>query len=164
MKNDDHYSEMKERFKKLADRMPLLLQSLLEQPLIARDNIGIIQVPERGVYIFYENDAAIYVGRSNRLKQRIQEHSRPSSMHNSASFAFNIAKEIIARHLDIPKDATRKQLEKAPGFDRLFYEAKARVARMKIRVKGVDDQVTQALFEIYAALTLNTKYNDFSTH
>ena len=35
---------------------------------------------------------------------------------------------------------------------------------MKIRVVQIDDQVTQALFEIYAALALETKYNDFRTH
>ena len=45
-----------------------------------------------------------------------------------------------------------------------FEAAKNRIARMKIRVIGIDDQVEQALFEIYAALTLNTKCNDFSTH
>ncbi|GAI20408.1 unnamed protein product, partial [marine sediment metagenome] len=35
---------MNERFKELADRMPSYLQSLLEQPLIAIDDIGITQV------------------------------------------------------------------------------------------------------------------------
>ncbi len=35
---------------------------------------------------------------------------------------------------------------------------------MQTKVIEIEDQITQALFEIYAALILNTKYNDFSTH
>ncbi|GAH72024.1 unnamed protein product [marine sediment metagenome] len=65
---------------------------------------------------------------------------------------------------EIPAYVTRKELEQAPGFDEAFPEAKNRVAQMKIRVIQIDDQVTQALFEIYAALALNVPYNDFSTH
>ena len=65
----------------------------------------------------------------------------------------------------IPRNvATRREKEKAPGFDRAFFEAKKRVAAMKIRVIGVEDQIEQALFEIYAHLALKTKYNDFGTH
>jgi len=150
------------KFDQLVAEMPKLLKHLENQPFLTRDDL--IDIPEKGVYVFYENGKAIYVGRSNRLKSRIQEHGRESSMHNSASLAFRIAKEEMARHSNIPKDVTRKDLESAPGFSELFFKARARVAQMKIRVVGIDDQVTQALFEIYAALTLNTKYNDFRTH
>ncbi|MBE9512964.1 MAG: GIY-YIG nuclease family protein [Chloroflexi bacterium] len=154
---------MSEKFSQQINKMPELLKDLKSQPLLTRENLT--GIPQKGIYVFYENNKALYVGRSNRIKLRIQEHSRPSSMHNSASFAFRLAREELARHQDIPKDATRGELEKAPGFDSLFYRARDRVARMKIRVIGIDDQVTQALFEIYAALTLDTtKYNDFGTH
>jgi len=43
---------MNERFKELSDRMPSRLQSLLEQPLIDIDDIGITQVPQKGIYVF----------------------------------------------------------------------------------------------------------------
>jgi len=148
-------------FNELVAKMPGLLQSLESQLFRTRKNL--IGIPERGVYIFYENDKVLYVGRSNRLKARLQEHGRLSSTHNSASFAFNLAKEKM-RAKEIPAYVTRKELEQAPGFDEAFFEAKNRVAQMKIRVMQIDDQVTQALFEIYAALALNAPYNDFSTH
>ena len=45
-------------------------------------------MPTSGIYLFSERSHDLYVGRSNRLKTRIQEHSRPSSGHNSAPFAF----------------------------------------------------------------------------
>ena len=153
---------MNEEWNLLIKQLPKLLNQLTSQPLRPTDDRGVL--PKKGVYVFYEKDKAIYVGRSNRLKSRIQQHGRQSSMHNSASLAFRMAKEEMARLHDIPKDITRKELEEAPGFDMLFFNARLRVAQMKIRVIGINDQVTQALFEIYAALALNTKYNDFSTH
>ena len=153
---------MSVKFNQLVAKMPELLKRLGSQPFLTKDNLA--DIPEKGVYVFYENDEALYVGRSNRLKARIQQHGRPSSTHNSATFAFNIAKEEIARHQDIPRDITRKALEKAPGFVRLFYQAKGRVAQMKIRFIEIEDQIEQAMFEIYVHLALNTRYNDFRTH
>jgi hypothetical protein len=142
--------------------MPILLDELKGKPQLNRNELR--GIPKSGIYVFYERNKPLYVGRSNRLKERIQEHGRPSSDHYSATLAFNIAKEAVEHRQKIPKGITRKELEKAPGFNRLFFEARIRVAEMKIRVIGIEDQITQALFEIYAHLALNTKYNDFGTH
>jgi len=155
---------MDERFKKLADRMPLLLQSLLEQPLIARDDIGVIQVPEKGVYVFFENNKPIYVGRSNRLKKRIKEHSQISSDQYSATLAFRIAKQNTLILQKKGGKQTNEQLMKNSVFREKFEAAKDRIARTRIRFIEVEDQVEQAMFEIYAALVLDTELNDFSTH
>ena len=141
--------KMNETFKKLIEEMPGLLQSLESKPFQTRDNL--VGIPAKGVYVFYENNKALYVGRSNRLKERIQEHSRPSSKKNSATFAFKIA-------------GKRKELEQISGFNRGFVKAKKRVSKMNIRFVQIDDQNKQALFEIYAALALETSYNDFKTH
>ena len=153
---------MSVKFNHLVAKMPELLGVLESQPLLTRDNLA--SIPKQGVYVFYQNNKPVYVGRSNNLKRRIQQHGRPSSRHNSASLAFNIAKVMMERNEKIPKFITRKELEEAPGFDRAFFLARITVAKMKIRVIEITDQIAQALFEIYAALTLNTKYNDFSTH
>ena len=142
--------------------MPELLQNLESKPPRTKENL--VDIPERGVYVFYENDKALYVGRSNRLKARLREHCRESSTHNSATFAFNLAKEKMRLGQGMTVRVTRKELQKAPGFERAFYEARKRVSEMKIRVVQIDDQVTQALFEIYAALALEAPYNDFSNH
>ena len=152
---------MNKSFNELVGKMPGLLQSVESQHFRTRENL--VGIPERGVYVFYENDKALYVGRSNRLKTRLQEHGRPSSGHNSAPFAFNLAREKMHAE-EIPPYVTRKELEQAPGFEEAFFDARNRVAQMKIRIIQIDDQVTQALFEIYAALALNAPYNDFSTH
>ena len=121
-------------------------------------------IPEKGIYVFYENGRPIYVGRSNRLKDRIQEHGRPGSKNNSAPFAFNIAKS-KAKRLGINIDKARSKLEKVPEFKEEFKKAKGRVARMHVRVLEVENQITQHVFEVYAAFHLETtKYNYFGTH
>ena len=152
---------MNERFKKLTDRMPLRLLSLLEQPLIAIDDIGITQVPQKGVYVFFEGNNPIYVGRSNRLKNRLKEHSQRSSDRYSATLAFRIAKQNTST---LQKKQTNEQLMKNRDFVEEFEAAKDRIARTKIRFIGIEDQIEQAMFEIYVHLALGTELNDFSTH
>ncbi len=155
---------MNERFKKLTDRMPLRLQSLLEQLLIAIDDIGITQMPQKGVYVFFEDDEPIYVGRSNRLKKRLKEHSQRSSDHYSATLAFRIAKQNTSTLQRKEKKQTNEQLMKNRDFFEEFEAAKDRIARTKIRFIEIEGQIEQAIFEIYASLALGTKFNDFGTH
>jgi len=155
---------MNERFKKLADRMPLRLQSLLEQPLISIDDIGITQVPQKGVYVFFEDNKPIYVGRSNRLKKRIKEHSQISSDHYSATLAFRIAKQNTSTLQKKERKLTNQQLMSNSDFVEKFKAAKDRIARTKARFIEIEDQIEQAMFEIYASLALKTELNDFSTH
>ena len=121
-------------------------------------------IPKAGVYVFYERRRPLYVGRSNRLKERIQEHGRTSSTHNSAPFAFNIAK-FRAKKLGVNIEQQRAKLERNQQFQREFKTAKQRVAKMPVRILKVRNQVIQAVFEVYAAIHLKTtKYNDFGTH
>ena len=155
---------MNERFKKLTDRMPLYLQSLLEKPSIAIDDIGITQVPRKGVYVFFEDNKPIYVGRSNRLKERLKEHSQKGADHYSATLAFKIAKQNNSTLQGKERKQTSEQLMKNRDFVEEFEAAKNRIARTKIRFIEIEDQIEQAMFEIYAHLALNTRYNDFRTH
>ena len=157
-------SQMNERFKKLTDRMPLLLQSLLKKPLIAIDDIGITPVPQKGVYVFFEGNKPIYVGRSDRLKKRLKEHSQRSSVHNSATLAFKIAKQNTSTLHKKEKKQTNEQLMKNRDFVGEFEAAKDRIARAEIRFIEIEDQIEQAIFEIYASLALDTELNDFGTH
>ena len=45
-----------------------------------------------------------------------------------------------------------------------FEKAKERVRKMDFRAVAESDQTTQALLEIYCAITLKTPHNDFGTH
>ena len=153
---------MTKQFKKLLEKMEPLLEMLRTgSPSTRADLAG---VPERGIYAFYEGGTPLYVGRSNSIKKRLLLHSRPSSRHNSATFAFILAKESACQvGIDIT-GKQRKEMESDPIFKGLYEQAKARVAAMEIRVVEVVDPIEQTIFEVFAAVSLATRYNNFDNH
>lgn len=152
---------MQIEFDDIISEMPGLFLKLQKTRLLFRPDL--YMVPQAGVYVLHENNKPIYVGRSNRLKQRLQEHSRPSSTHNSAPFAFNLAKE-EAEKKGFNLNKSRNELETQPDFKALFSASKQRVSQMRIQTIEIENQVTQTIFEVYAALAMETPYNDFNTH
>jgi hypothetical protein len=119
------------------------------------------QMPKSGVYLFSEGDTHWYVGRTDRLRRRLREHCRTSSGHNSAPFAFLLAREDVKKR---QIDGTRKQLETHEIFGPAFVAAKKRIKRMDVRYVEQKDPLRQALLEMYVAITLDTKYNSFDNH
>lgn len=153
---------MSEEWNDLIKQMPTLLERLMSQPLRPWNHRGIL--PKKGAYVFYEDEKPMYVGRTKNMSSRLNRHSNPSSGHNSATFAFNIAKrEAIKKGINIR--LTRTHLEVDPAFSRLFLKAKARVSKMPVRVIEINNPIVQTLFEVYAVMCLDTReYNDFDTH
>ena len=114
------------------------------------------------VYVFYEGKKAMYVGRTDRLRGRIQEHGRPGSGHNSAPFAYNMAK-CDARDSGLKVDGIyRNDLCKVKQFIPFFRQSKERVCNMQVRFVAIPDPHLQVLFEVYAALKLKAKWTTFS--
>lgn len=172
MKSLDRHSSPKAKptFNELVKKMPELLQELKAGDLLTKENLKRIPQPQKGVgvglYVFYEKykkkDKPLYVGRSNRLRERLHDHSQERAKPNTAPFAFILTKE----KLGFPPDTKRKQVVKHKKFENTFRDELKRVRKMKIRVVQIaddEDQLKQALFEIYAAVTLKTKYNSFRT-
>lgn len=152
---------MNEEFGKLVNRLPHLLEQVVSSPALDRSKSR--RLPRRGVYVFYERGKAVYVGRSNRMKERILEHGRPSSDRYSATFAFRLAKE-AAKQKGVDLSKTGAQLEEDPAFVDLFSQARERVSGMSVRAVEIKDPIGQTLFEVYAHMALRTEYNDFDTH
>jgi len=149
----------KGHFLKIIATFPELLKKLEDSDSYERDTLPAKLT--QGIYVFYENGNPLYVGRcgrEGRFKQRILEHSRPSSGHNTATFAYLIAQQNSQNKKDLEK--SRKENEKDPKF----IEAKERVSKMQIKVIEIKDPVTQTLFEVYSALELNTPFNEWGTH
>jgi len=119
---------MNEKFRDIINLIPKLFEKLVNSQPKYRENLG--NLPKSGIYVFYEDGIPIYVGRTNRMKDRILEHSRPSSTHNSAPFAFNLAKKTaMEMGIDI-SNKKRVELEKEPVFINLFTQSKNRVSKM----------------------------------
>lgn len=122
-------------------------------------------VPTRGVYLFSEDGRHLYVGRSNRIRGRLQDHCRPGSNHNKATFAFRIARaETGFLTATYSTEGSRSDLERKPGFAEAFIAAKARIKNMDVRFVKEAEPMRQALLEMYVALSLETPYNDFENH
>ena len=122
-------------------------------------------LPIRGVYLFSENGQHLYVGRTNKLRQRLRGHCIASASHFTATFAFRIARNETGRLKATYKTAgSRQDLTKDPVFKQAFEKAKSRVASMEIRYVEETNPTRQALLEIYIATVLETPYNDFDTH
>ena len=123
------------------------------------------QLPKAGVYLFSENGRHLYVGRTNTIRKRLQQHCRPGSSDNSAPFAFRLARE--ARNVQratYKPEGSRVRLLQDPDFALAFTESKTRLRSMQIRVVEESNPLRQALLEIYVALSLATPYNDFDNH
>ena len=73
-------------------KMPKLLEKLLCKNLVDQEPLP-PEVHGKGVYVFYEHEKPLYVGRSDEIRKRIQIHSRPSSPAGSANFAFILTRD-----------------------------------------------------------------------
>ncbi|MFZ1128716.1 MAG: hypothetical protein WAN78_10885 [Methanoregula sp.] len=122
-----------------------------------------LHFPDKGIYVFFEKGRPLYVGRSDRMKERLKEHGRRSSGHTSATFAFIMAKK-MAEKTKIDLSQIREDLEKDPELKPIYDRMKERVSKMQIKVVEVPDPVEQTFFEVYAALELKTPYNEWGTH
>ena len=67
-------------------------------------------LPEKGVYVFYENGKALYVGRSNNIPQRRRQHIGRSSQTTQAALATLIARKETGRKVDYRKGARERLL------------------------------------------------------
>jgi hypothetical protein len=117
-----------------------------------------------GIYLFSEGPKPIYVGQSRKLRNRLRDHTGATKKHNQASFAFNLAKrEAKAAKVDVKR--TRTVLEADPDFVPHFDKARADVAGMDVQFIELVDPIERTLFEVYAALALDTvEFNSFETH
>lgn len=123
------------------------------------------QIPEEpGIYLFSEGDRALYVGQTRKLRQRLRNHTRLLGKNNQATFAFLVAKsEAEAAGLDTKK--FRDQLESDQDFIEHFDAAKARVSQMTVRFLTIPGPIERSVFEMYAAMALDTMiFNSFETH
>ena len=151
---------MNAEFQKVIEQMEPFLKTLKDCQPFTWSNLR--DIPPKGVYVFYENGEAIYVGRSNRMRQRIREHGANSSRHESATFAFKLLREAIGEPESHQSNKTRKELQELHPKE--YEEQRLRIRNMTVRAVDIEDQLVQTIFETYAILALGTtQYNTFHT-
>lgn len=170
-------NESSQTWESVSERMPELLATLTSSELLHRNPRGQLpEVPERGIYVFYEGCRPRYVGRSGKvdgnpgmMRRRIQQHSQNKASHNKAALAFRMAERKAAKCGIKRGLRSRSDFQKDKEFKPFFDKAKAEVREMKIRVVEITDAIEQTVFEVFAALKLKTTvqqggYNDFDNH
>ena len=120
-------------------------------------------MPEPGIYLISEGGERLYVGRTNRLRKRLQSHTRNN--HNQATFAF-----LLARHetgnlkASYKRDGSRKDLLGNPHFRTAFDTARERIKKMTVQFVEEADPIKQTILEVFTAFETKAKFNDFENH
>ena len=155
---------MNQKFRKLVEDLEPTFKALVQKRSVTSASLP-SDLPRRGIYLFSEAEKHLYVGRTDNLRRRIQDHCRESSNHNKATFAFRMARRETGRiQASYNTSGSRRELETDPVFGPAFGRAKARIRSMDLRFVEETDPTRQALLEIYAATVLETPFNDFKNH
>jgi hypothetical protein len=115
-----------------------------------------------GIYVIYDGEEAVHVGRTRNLRRRLQGHCSESHYH--ASFAFKRARHVTGRFADYKAGNSRLVLAGDPDFRAEFLSQVGAIRGMAYRFLAVVDPVEQYLLELYAAMELGTSMDEFDTH
>lgn len=123
------------------------------------------QATLKAIYLLSEGNYHFYVGRTNRLRERMTSHCAPSATYERAALAFRMARKATGQIKATYKvTGSRKDLMLQPEFAAAFTAAKSRIREMDLRYIEEDNPQRQAVLEIYAAVALRTPFNDFDNH
>lgn len=151
---------LNENFKKYIDETPLLYNSLLESEYY---KVNLVKLPnEPAIYVFYEDNTPVYVGRTRNLRNRIRGHITES--HNKATFAFKSARLQTGKNATYKKGEGRDNLIKDANFSLAFKSHIDKIKTMNIKYLIIIDPIKQYLLELYAAMELGTSLTEFDTH
>jgi hypothetical protein len=118
-----------------------------------------------GVYVFSEKgqsgEMVMYTGQSLSVLDRLKEHCAVAN-HERANFAYMLTvDETGIRPIPGSPDSTKASMFR---YDRFVLEFERRIARIKamdFRFVPVESKLNRNLLEMYAAVLLESKYNDF---
>jgi len=111
-----------------------------------------------GLYVLIKNGRPFYVGISRHVVARLRQHLM-GKRHTNATLAFQMARK------KWNGEGNRKQIEKRATFKKEFEKAKNTLAKCKVAFIEISDPLTLYVFEVYAAVQLNTlEWNKFETH
>ncbi|MBT5032297.1 MAG: GIY-YIG nuclease family protein [Proteobacteria bacterium] len=155
---------MNETFKQYIESLEPLYQRLMQM-----EPVSVVTLPKEtplsGIYLFSEDEQHLYVGRTNTIRKRLQNHCRPGSGHNSATFAFRLARQLTGQtNATYTEQGSRAYLQNDPKFGPIFKAQKERVRNMNVRYVLEPDPMRQALLEMYVSVSLGTLHNDFDNH
>jgi hypothetical protein len=132
------------------ETLPILFRQLVESPNYRIDTLteGRIKeilgesMPVKGVYLMYDGEIPVYVGRSKTLAQKIGTDERALG-----EIQATVSKKIM-------KLNTNDFLNMKDARDYLFNN-------YSVKFIKIDDEIVRAMFVIYVATELSTPFNSF---
>lgn len=152
---------MNEKFETITQAIPELFDRLTGSSYFTEKGIA-AQIGKSGVYVFFENDKAIHVGRTRDLSRRLREHITKN--HNSASFAFKRTRRELGVIASYTKVGSRRELVKDPVFAAAFHRHVNLLRDIRVKFVEVRDPLKQYLLELYAHLEYGLELDEFETH
>ncbi|MBG1231250.1 GIY-YIG nuclease family protein [Aestuariivirga litoralis] len=115
-----------------------------------------------GVYVFFQGDRPIYVGRARDLRKRIRQHVNGTA--SGSTFAFLLARNTTGRKVTYTTVGSRTDLLRNDlEFKKAFDESIQKILQMTIKFHVIEDDNLQYFFEFLCSLELETEHNKFRT-
>jgi hypothetical protein len=129
-------------------------QYLVKKDLRAR-------LDHQGVYVMYENETPVYVGRTRKLGRRIAGHR--SGSRYSSTFTLRTARLSWSCNHPSQRMTTRILMQDVEFVD-IFKREVRRVSGLRIKFIECEHILTQYLLEAYAIVELGLDQKELATH
>ena len=152
----------RERFAAQIEKVEASFQRLMDTAPVRMDEHRSSTPRKAGVYVISEQGHALYFGRTRDLRRRLTDHR--SSSVSKAALAVRMARCETGLRASYKREHSAPHLYKTDeAFRAAFDSATERISAMRVQYVVEEDDVRQALLEIYAAVQLDTPYNSFRT-
>ncbi len=116
----------------------------------------------KAIYIFWNEENAVHVGRTRNLQNRLGAHL--SNSHYSASFVFKQARLATQIRASYRPGESRAKLFTDLDFRAEFDKQMLLLKECRLSFLEVECHVDQYLLELYAAMELKFTLEEFDTH
>jgi len=138
------------KFSDYVGTLPILFRQLVESPKYKIDTFteGRIKeilgesTPVKGVYLMYDKEVPMYVGRSKTLAQKIGTDER-----SLGKMQATVSKKIVK--------------EESNDFSTMKEARNYLFNNYSVKFIKIDDEILRAMFVIYVATELSTSFNSF---
>ncbi len=122
----------------------------------------VLEPEQAGVYVLYEGEEAVYVGRTRRIRKRIRDHL--SDNHFSATFVKRLARNDWHKAHSPTKRCPTTTLLDDTNYKRFVTIRREYVSRLQIKYLPCPDPLEQYLLEAYAIVALDLGHEELKTH
>lgn len=159
--------QQKQIFQKQSEKIEAYFDELMKNPSCSASQLLQSQTDESisGVYVFSEiingKEEFWYVGQAVSVIKRLKEHCGLTQA-DKANFAYKLVmatgKIKLVRY---SPTSSKSDVLQHPDYSTLFNAATSQIKLMNYRFVEVTNKLERNLLEIYAAVVLQSKYNNF---